>query len=54
MFGVCKSDQSVPIEQLDYKFIGSCKDVELLQKLLKILRYSLVLLFFIFDQIILC
>lgn len=38
MFGYCKSDPTIPIEQLDYKFIGSCKDIEKLQKIIKVLR----------------
>jgi hypothetical protein len=38
MFGFCKSDASIPIEHLDYKYIDSCKDIEKLQKIVKILR----------------
>ena len=38
MFGFCKSDPDIPIEQLDYKYIGDCKDIKKLERLLQILR----------------
>ena len=38
MFGFCKSDPSIPIEHLDYKYIETCQDSNKLQSILQILR----------------
>ncbi|XP_047145860.1 sperm-associated antigen 1 isoform X2 [Hydra vulgaris] len=38
MFGFCKSDPSIPIEHLDYKYIETCQDSNKLRRILEILR----------------
>ena len=38
VFGYCKGDPSIPIDELDYAYIEKCKDINKLQKILQILR----------------
>ncbi|XP_065063184.1 sperm-associated antigen 1-like [Rhopilema esculentum] len=38
MFGFCKSNSTIPIAHLDYKYISECNNAKELEKLLKILR----------------
>lgn len=38
VFGYCKADPNIPIDELDYGYIEKCKDINKLQKILEILR----------------